>query len=247
MTRTLPQTSYAAVSGASYDKCWTPWHGAAPLLPYLPRQSRIWECCAGDGWLAKWLEEDGHSTIQTDYTTGRDALHWAPDPADYDLIVTNPPWSLKYKFIKRLYELGKPWAMLVPFSTISVPSATNVRDAHGGAWEELRLDKRINFSMPNTGFVNAGAQCISMWLCFGILPRPIVDARVPDPRPEHRLIKPAKKRKPTRADILRWVEAERPKTAAQIADLIIQAMKGKIPMEEQAQLFDFAAAPPVAA
>ncbi len=245
MSRTLPQNNYAPVSGAAYDRCFTPWHGAAPLLPYLPPQSRIWECCAGDGWLAKWLEEDGHTVIQTDYVTGQDALTWAPEPADYDVIITNPPWSMKYKFIKRLYELGKPWALLVPFSTISVPSATGVRDAHGGKWEELRLDKRINFSMPNSGFVNAGAQVMSMWLCFGLLPAPVVDAKLPEPRPEHRLIKPPKKPKITRDDIIAWVAQQMPGSPEAVADLIIEAMKGKVPIvapNHQIDIYEYIAA-----
>lgn len=188
MTRKLPQTNRKAESGAIYDSCFTPPHGVAPLLPYLPPHSRVWECAAGAGWLADELERHGHTTIRTDYTTGQDFFTYAPDPTDYDIIVTNPPYTLKYRFMERCYQLGKPWALLVPFTTIASGTALGMYRRFG--WEELRLTKRINFYMPQTGYNNAGAQFSVLWLCWHLLPQPIIVADVPPPAPEHRLIKP---------------------------------------------------------
>jgi len=192
MARHLPQRSYAAESGADYDRCWTPWHGVAPLLTYLPPASRIWEPACGDGWIVRWLEEAGHTVIATDIATGHDFLTMAPPATSYDLILTNVPFSLKYRFIERAYALGKPWAFLVPYTTLASKTARAIRDANGGRWERLYLDKRINFYMPGSGFHNAGAQMATLWLCHQLLPQDEIDAVVPEPRPEHRLIKPAK-------------------------------------------------------
>ena len=188
MTRILPQQTTPAISGAVYDVCMTPPHGVAPLLPYLPDGARIWECASGEGWIARELEQHGHTVISTDWQTGHDFFNYEPD--NYDVIVTNPPYSLKYKWLERCYQLGKPFALLVPFTTIAAGGALKLYRRHG--WEELRLTKRINFSMPNTGFRNAGAQFPVLWLCWRLLPQPIIVADVPDPLPEHRLIKPRK-------------------------------------------------------
>jgi hypothetical protein len=190
MARILPQQTSAAVSGAVYDVCMTPPHGVARLLPYLPAGARIWECASGDGWISRVLERAGHSVISTDYRTGHDFFEYAPDADSYDVIVTNPPYSLKYKFLEHCYQLGKPFALLVPFTTIASGTALKLYRRHG--WEELRLTKRINFSMPNTGFANSGAQFAVLWLCWHLLPQPIIVSDVPDPLPEHRLIKPRK-------------------------------------------------------
>lgn len=242
MTRTVPQTSYAAVSGAGYDQCWTPWHAVAPLLPFLPVVPlRIWEPCSGAGWLAEWLREAGHIVIESDYRQGRDALSWSPDPSSYDLIITNPPWSLKYRFIRRMYALKKPWALLLPYATPHAQTARKIRDAAGESWEEGRLDKRINYYMPGSGFANNGAQLSSIWLCSGLLPAPIVELEVPEPRPEHKLIKPPvreKPRKPTEYDILRWVEGRG--YGLDVAALVMEALEHGVPLEEQASFLEAA-------
>ena len=34
-------------------------------------------------------------------------------PEDIDYIISNPPYSRKDEVYKRLFEIGKPWAMLV--------------------------------------------------------------------------------------------------------------------------------------
>ena len=66
MSRVVPQKNYAAVSGDDHDRCWTPWHAAVPLFDYLPANTRIWECCAGDGWLAQWFTDAGYSVQSTE-------------------------------------------------------------------------------------------------------------------------------------------------------------------------------------
>lgn len=241
MSRTVPQQSYAAVSGAGYDQCWTPPHAVTPLLPYLPSGARIWECAAGAGWLARWLRDAGYRTLESDVTTGQDFFHYQPSEP-WDVLVTNVPFSLKYKFLERAYALGKPFALLVPYSTVFASTAKKIRDVNGDNWEELRLNRRINFYMPGSGYHNNGAQLSTMWLCHGLLPQSVIDADVPDAAPEHRLIKPPKKVKPTRADVVRWVLASGARTPEQIADLIVQAMKGGVPIERQITMFESEAA-----
>lgn len=239
MSRKVPQTNYPAINGAGFDRAWTPWHAAVPLFSYLPADTRIWECCAGDGWLARWLTEAGYSVRSTDYKTGHDALTWAPDSGDYDVIVTNPPWSLKYKFIERLFALGKPWALLVPIGTTSAATARKARNKAGKTWEELRLDRRVDYHMPTSGFHNNGAQVTSLWLCHGLLPEPIVEATMPPARPEHKPIKPPKKRPINRGDVLAWLSERVPGNAPlqrdDVARLILEARNDKnaiVPIEQ---------------
>ncbi len=44
----------------------------------------------------------------------------AGDPPYWDVIVTNPPFSLKEKWVARTMEFGKPWALLLPIGALGV-------------------------------------------------------------------------------------------------------------------------------
>lgn len=206
------RTSGVDKQGGVMDRCWTPWHGVAPLLPHLAAFAlaqgkpslRIWEPCAGESWLARWLQEEQHEVVQTDIENyGSDAVQirnfLTDDPisTDYDMIVTNPPYSIKYQVLQRCYDLGKPFALLVPSDTVAAAKAARLYEQFG--WNELRLKQRINFYMPETGFNNNGAQITTWWICSaGILPREIVYADLPKPRNEHKVIKPQQKPKEER-------------------------------------------------
>jgi hypothetical protein len=39
-------------------------------------------------------------------------------PPDYDIVVTNPPFSLADKFLQRANYLNKPWCMLLPITKL---------------------------------------------------------------------------------------------------------------------------------
>ena len=96
---------------------------------------------------------------------GRDFLTW--EPARWDCIVTNFPFSIKYLMIERAMAMGKPWASIVPWDTVV---ATRCRNAFDATYEHTRRGMevvipagRINFKMPNKGF-GGSAQFHSVWL-----------------------------------------------------------------------------------
>lgn len=162
-----------------FDRCQTPDYALDPLLPYLPKGSIIWEPCAGDGYLAAELRRHGFIVIESDILThsigpttipGANALTWAPPR--FDLVVTNPPFTLKFPFYKRLYGLGKPFAMLLPLETIGAGSAQAMYKTHGH--EQLLLDKRVNFGMPNKKWEGSSAQFPVFWSCWRLLPAPVI-------------------------------------------------------------------------
>lgn len=171
-----PKENKKAGNGLRMDQCQTPSYGVAPILPYLAPGTRVWEPATGEGYLADALDKHGCTTIRTDWITGQDFFRYAPDPSTYDVIVTNPPYSLKYDWMQRCYALGKPWALLVPLETIGAGKAQAMFRQHG--FEVLLLDRRINFKMPNKGW-DGSAQFPVCWLCWRLLPQQIVLGRVP--------------------------------------------------------------------
>ena len=154
------------------DDFQTPPEALAPLLPYLRKDWVIWEPAQGKGYLTNALRALGYDVIGSDIITGQDFLVWKPD-RDFDVIVTNPPYSLRYEFIKRAYEFGKPWAMLMTLTTLEGKRQELFR-RYG--IELLLLDKRINFETP-TG-KGSGSWFPVAWFCWKLLPQPIIFGEV---------------------------------------------------------------------
>jgi hypothetical protein len=43
---------------------------------------------------------------------------------EFDCIVSNPPFTLKDKILKKLYEIGKPFAVLLPIQSLQSKDRT---------------------------------------------------------------------------------------------------------------------------
>ncbi len=120
-----------------FDEIWTPFEALEPVLPYIPNKAKIWDCAPGSGQLVKLLKKSKHITVKWsgDFLTG-------DSPKKWDLIVTNPPYSIKHLFLERAAELDKPWAMLLPVTTLGVRRCQRfLADA-----EVIFLPKRIDFT-----------------------------------------------------------------------------------------------------
>ncbi len=147
------------------DACQTPAYALNPLLPYLTTRMTIWEPACGEGYLALALEQLGFRVIRSDILTGQNFFQYQPDEQDWDL-VTNPPYSVKYKFLARCYELNRPFALLMPVETMGAKSAQVLFRRHGV--EMIWLDRRINFKMPNKGWEGSAAQFPVAWFTHGL-------------------------------------------------------------------------------
>ena len=79
----------------------------------VPKDKIIWECFYGDGNSGKYLKELGFNVETED-------IDFFTDPSfNYDILISNPPYSIKAKVFKRLAQIDKPFMMLVPVATIT--------------------------------------------------------------------------------------------------------------------------------
>lgn len=124
----------------------TPPEALLPLLPYIKKDWIIWECAEGKGYLTEALAKAGHKVIGSDILSGADFFNWEPD-THYDCIITNPPYSLKQKFLARAYHLGKPFAFLLPLTTLETRARQSLFKSFG--LEIILFDRRINFHVPS--------------------------------------------------------------------------------------------------
>ena len=62
-------------------------------------------------------EEAGYKVIRSHIDEGKNFFYYEPEE-HYDVIISNPPFSCKDDVLKRLYELDKPYAMLLPIPAL---------------------------------------------------------------------------------------------------------------------------------
>ncbi|QHW26631.1 hypothetical protein GYN07_20845 [Rhizobium leguminosarum bv. viciae 248] len=84
------------------------------LLPHLRGIRKFAEPCAGDGYLVGALQDAGLvCTYEGDITYGYDALTYAFDEYDFDVIISNVPWerSILHAMIARFMQMAPTWLL----------------------------------------------------------------------------------------------------------------------------------------
>lgn len=148
------------------DACQTPAYAIDPILPYLRQFDYLWEPAAGEKYLVEAMYDASFKTEQiiiSDILTGDNFFDFEPDR--WDCIFTNPPFSIKFKWLNRCYELGKPFALLMPVETLGTQTAQHLFRDYG--MELILLDKRIDFKMPVKGW-EGSAQFPTAWYTWGL-------------------------------------------------------------------------------
>lgn len=143
----------------SPDDFYTPTYAITPLLKYIPEGSRIWECCNGGGNMSSVFELNGFDVLKTDIKEGIDFLK--EERNDFDLIITNPPFSLKDKFLEKCYRINKPFALLLPLTALEGKFRQSLYKKYG--IQVILFNKRINYQ--NHIGVN-GCWFASAWFCY---------------------------------------------------------------------------------
>lgn len=150
------------------DELYTPEYAIFPLLKYLPKNKIIWECTDfGKSNITKVLKENGYKVIST-HKKDFDFLMDVSD-FEFDMIVTNPPYSLKDDFLKKCYEHDKPFCLLLPITTLEgIERGKMFRE---NDIQLLVLDRRCNFIYDNCKKSN---WFNTSWFCWNVLPKQLI-------------------------------------------------------------------------
>lgn len=143
------------------DEWITPSYGILPLLEFLPINKMIW--CPFDteqSNYVKLLRARGYQVVCSHINNNQDFFNY--EPTAWDIIVSNPPFSKKDAVLKRCYQLGKPFALLLPISSLQSAFRGKLFNDYG--IQLLAFDKRIHFN--NMKAVYFG----SAYFCWGVLP-----------------------------------------------------------------------------
>jgi len=156
------------------DEMQTPKEAILPLLPFLKKEWVIWECAWGKGSLAKHLEKKGFKTI------GKKEVDFlkVTEMNNSDIIITNPPYSLKDSFLEKCYFFNKPFALLMPLTALEGKKRGELYRKYG--IQLIIPNKRINFITPSGK--GSGAWFQVAWFCWGLnLPRELNFVKLDNP------------------------------------------------------------------
>lgn len=152
----------------------TPPEALKPLYPYIKPYWRVWESACGDGNIVEALRDMGYTVTATDVKPDRgdgqvDFLDTAQcqqtlfNMEDFggkitpvavstraDCIVTNPPYSRgdMDAFIARCFEIGLPFALLVPLTALEGASKRIPAYVKADPRPQIIVMGRVRFTTP---------------------------------------------------------------------------------------------------
>ena len=125
-----------------------------PIEKYLKSFKCIWfPIVEGHEKLARELQENGHRVILGEDDGSQFDFLSQKTKKRFDVILCSPSIKHRAEFLLRAFELKKPFAFLVPLSTIKIPSIKTLFKEN---------PDRLTIVMPNS------ATSCSVWILHGI-------------------------------------------------------------------------------
>ena len=149
------------------DECYTPFYAVDPILEFLPKDKRIW-CPFDEEWSAFYqtFAQGGYNVVRSSLIEGQDFFEYEPE--SWDIMISNPPFSKKDDVLQRAFNLGKPFALLLPANSIQGKKRFKI---FCNEIQMLCFDQRIDFhTNGNMKNYTKGTPFGSAYFCRNFLP-----------------------------------------------------------------------------
>ena len=167
--QTTKSLSSVLYSKGKQDEMYTPRYGVLPLLEFLPKNAKVW--CPFDtldSQFVKVLKENGISVINSHIDSGQDFYSYEPE--EWDILVSNPPFTRKRQIFERALSFGKPFALLMTNTWLN--DAAPKQLFYDIDLQLLMFDKRIEYSGEKKVTFS------SSYYCRDLLPKQIIMRRL---------------------------------------------------------------------
>lgn len=120
----------------------------------------------------KLFRQSGYNVIATHIKNGEDFFNI--DMPNCDYIISNPPYSLKGEVLQRLFDLGKPFAMLLGVVGL-FESKMRFNMFKNNKFEIMYMNKRISyFKDYHEQTPSLNPPFSSVYVCHKMLPNSII-------------------------------------------------------------------------
>lgn len=165
------------MAGSGNDEFYTPYYAIEPLLPYIKDGSTIW--CPFDikeSLFVRTLEKEGHTVIHTHISDGIDFFTTEVPECDY--IISNPPYSMKTEVLGRLFDIDKPFAMLLGVVGL-FESQKRFNMFRDNKFEVMYFNKRVSYMSNYDDFkTENNPPFSSVYITHNMLPKDIMFAEI---------------------------------------------------------------------
>ena len=152
-------------SHTTQDEYYTPKYAVKIIADrILPSTEVIW--CPFDKEDSNYvvvLRNMGFKVVATHIDNGENFLTYKP-VFPFDMIVSNPPFSLKTEIRQKCLEYDKPFALLLPFTMLN--SIKTINQIAKCDIQFLIMDRRISFNGERPNFT-------CWYVCYDVLDRSI--------------------------------------------------------------------------
>jgi hypothetical protein len=157
------------VADSGNDEFYTPRYAIDPLLKYVSPDCSVW--CPFDtdeSLIVRALRERGNRVTATHISTGTD--FFSASVPDCDVVISNPPYSRKSEVFERLFDMNKPFAMLV--GVVGLFEARRFHIFKDRQFEIMWLSGRVAyFKSFDEERPSVNPAFSSVWVTSGILPQ----------------------------------------------------------------------------
>jgi len=161
------------VANSGNDEFYTPKYAVKPILKYIPKTSVIW--CPFDTEESLFVKEfklNGNVVLHSHLKDGIDFFNCEIPKCDY--IVSNPPYFLKGQVLKKLFEIQKPFAMLVRVVGL-FESQERFDIFSSNEFEIMYMNRRIAyFKDYKEQNPSLNPPFSSVYICSKVLPKQII-------------------------------------------------------------------------
>ena len=164
-------------SKGNNDECYTPNYGVSPIIKYIPEGAIVW--CPFDKEESEFVKQisQTHTVVRSHLDDGQDFFTYEPE--NWDVIVSNPPFTNKRLFFERALSFNKPFALIMTNTWLNDSAPKQLFSDKD--LQLLMFDKRMKFVSPD-GRPNDKITFSSSYYCWNFLPKQIVMEKLHIPK-----------------------------------------------------------------